>query len=254
MHLASSLSSPDPVHADRRRRILSLVLTIVAHLLLLLMLLRLAPPFAKMAKSGGQLLVFSTAPDAQEDATKSPAKAKSERAATAPPLASVPPPKIELPDKAAPWVLTPGLEKFDVRQAPVAQPARAPSDASASDEANGDSNSDRPVAYGPGGQPLYAAQWYREPTEAELAYYLKKARPGAGYAEVGCQTIARFHVANCFPMSESLGSGLGRAMIDASWQLLVVPPRIGGRAQVGAWVIIRFTFTEQKVMSAVREP
>lgn len=248
MRLASLLPLSDPAHPDRRRRVLSFLLTVGAHLMLLLLLLRLAPPFAKMANSGGQLVSFTVAPEAEETATQSKSVTRTSRTrAASPPTPTVPPPKIILHDKAAPWVLTPGLEKFDVRQVPpTPQSSPAPSDASASDEANGSSDSDRPVAYGPGGQPLYAAQWYREPTEAELGFYLKKARPGSGYAVIGCQTIARFHVANCFPMDESLGSGLARAMIEGSWQLLVVPPRIGGRAEVGTWVTIRFEFTDRK--------
>ncbi len=249
MRLASHLPFSGPDHAEARRRATSLAITIFVHLLLLLMLIRLAPPFAKMADHGKQLLSFNTAPDEQEQTTqtKSASKTHQNKATTAPPTPNVPPPKIQLQDKAAPWVLTPGLEKFDVRQVPPSQkPSQSPSDASASDEASGDSDSDRPVAYGPGGQPLYDAQWFREPTEAELAFYLKKARPGPGYAVIGCQMIARNHVTNCFPIEESLGSGLARAMVDASWQFLVIPPRIGSRQELGTWVRIRFTWRDEK--------
>ena len=249
MHLASFLSLSDPEHADRRRRVVSLAITITIHLLLLLMLLRLAPPFAKMGDRGRQLLSFNLAPDEQEQTTqiKSTAKATHTHRTTAPPTATIPPPKIELPNKAAPWVLTPGLEKFDVRQVPqTPHPAAAPSDASASDEANGDSDSDKPVAYGAGGQPLYAAQWYREPTDAELGFYAKKARPGPGFAEIACQTVARYHVDHCEEVGESPGSGLARAMREAAWQFLVIPPRVGGRMQVGTWVLIHISFTEGK--------
>jgi len=249
MRLASLLPLPDPDHPDRRRRAVSFLLTIAAHLLLLLLLLRLAPPFAKMGKSGGQLLSFTVAPEAEEEAATQPrsvTKTSRTRAAS-PPTPTVPPPKIELPNKAAPWVLTPGLEKFDVRQVPpTPQPSQSPSDASASDEANGSANSARPVAFGRGGQPLYAAAWYREPTDAELAYYVKNARPGPGYGEIACQTVARYHVDNCEELDETPGSGLARAVREAAWQFLVLPPRIGGRMQVGAWVRIRIDYSERK--------
>lgn len=248
MRLASFFSSSDADHPGRRRRILSFVLTIATHLLLLLLLLRLAPPFAKMANSGGQLLTFNTAPDAQEETTQSKSTTKTSHTHNAaPPTPAIPPPKIVLQDKAAPWVLTPGLEKFDVRQVPPTQkPSQSPSDASASDEANGESDSDRPVAFGSGGQPLYAAQWYREPTQTELGYYLKDARPGAGYGEIACQTVARYHVDHCEEVGESPGSGFARAVREAAWQFLVLPPRIGGRMQVGTWVLIRITYTADK--------
>ena len=248
MRLASLLPLSDPDHPDRRRRVISFLLTLAAHLLLLLLLVRLAPPFVKMTKSGGQLISFTVAPEAEEAATQARQVTKTTHTrATSLPTPTVPPPKILLHDKAAPWVLTPGLEKFDVRQVPPSpQPSPAPSDASASDEANGNSSGDRPVAYGPGGQPLYDAQWLREPTDAELAFYLKRARPGPGYAMIGCQMVARYHVTNCFPIEETLGSGLARAMVEASWQFQVLPPRIGNRMELGTWVRIRFTFHDGK--------
>lgn len=247
MHLASFLTSSDPDYAERRRRVVSMALTIVIHVLLLLLLLKLAPPLKRIIKSGGaQLLTFSTAPDAQPETAKSSTSKTQQNHSAAPPAAAViPPPKIVLQDKAAPWVLTPGLEKFDVSQVPQTQRSTANSDASAADEANTDGG-DRPAAYGPGGQPLYDADWFREPTDAELAFYLKKARPGPGYAVIGCQMVARYHVTNCFPIEESLGSGLARAMVDASWQFQVLPPRIGNKQQLGTWVRIRFDFRDQK--------
>lgn len=251
MDLASYFSSSDPDHADRRRRIVSLAITIVIHVLLLLMLTTLAPTVVKMGDRGRQLLSFNLAPDEQEETTQSKSNSKTRQThTTAPPTAVIPPPKIELHNPVAPWVLTPGLEKFDVRQVPQTQQtaqSQSQSDASASDEANGDSDSDRPIAYGSGGQPLYAAQWYREPTHAELNYYLKNVRAGSGYGQIACQTVARYHVDHCEEMGETPpGSGFARAVREAAWQFLVLPPRIGGRMQVGAWVQIRITYTEEK--------
>lgn len=248
MHLASFLPLPDPDRAPERRRAVSLLITIAIHLLLLLLLLRLAPPFAKMSRPGGSLVTFTVAPQDQEQTSRS-RSSRSKHSASSPARASpieMPPPKIELPAKAAPWTLTPGLERFDIRQVPSTHSAQSPSDASASDEASGDSNSDRPVAYGPAGQPLYDAQWYREPTDAELAYYAQHARPGPGFADIACQTVARFHVDNCVELGESPGSGYARAMREAAWQFLVMPPRIGGKMMVGAWVRIHITFEERK--------
>ena len=247
MRLASYLSFSDPEHADARRRVVSFAITIVIHLLLLLMLIKLAPPFAKMADRGKQLLSFNVAPEEEQTTAKSASKMHQTRPTSVPPTPSVPPPKIELPNKAAPWVLTPGLEKFDVRQVPQTQnPSPAPSDASAMDEGGGDSDSDKPVAYGSGGQPLYAAQWYREPTDAELGYYLKNTRGGAGYGEIACETVARYHVDHCEELGETPGSGFARAVKEAAWQFLVLPPRVGGRMQVGTWVRIRIDYTERK--------
>lgn len=249
MHLASFLPLPDPYRVPERRRALPLLITIAIHLLLLLMLLRLTTPFAKMSRPAGSLVTFSVAPEAQEQASRSRSSQPKRSASRPTPASAVeasPPPKIELPAKAAPWTLTPGLERFDIRQVPATRSAQSPSDASAADEASGDASTDRPVAYGPAGQPLYDAQWYREPTDAELAYYARHARPGSGYADIACQTVARFHVDNCVELGESPGSGYARAMREAAWQFLVMPPRIGGKMMVGAWVRIHITFEERK--------
>jgi protein TonB len=148
-------------------------------------------------------------------------------------------------------VLTPGLEKFDVRQLPPSPRSEQVSDASATDSGSGDgdSHSDRPVAFGSAGQPLYEAAWYREPTDAELSFYLKYTRPGPGFGMIACQTIARYHVDNCEELGETPGSGYARAVREAAWQFLVLPPRIGGRMMIGTWVRIRIDYTERKAPS-----
>lgn len=247
MRLASALPTSERDRSLARRRATSVLLTILAHALLLLLLIRLTPPQFGSPKAGGKLLTFSVAPEAQEQASPSKASRKPASKPTVQPPALPPPPRIKLPPtNAAPWVLTPGLERFDVRQVPPTQRSDQQADASASDGTIGDSNSDRPVAYGPSGQPLYDAAWYREPTDSELGYYLKNARPGPGFGMVACQTIARYHVDNCEELGETPGSGLARAVREAAWQFLVLPPRVGGRILVGTWVRIRIDYTESK--------
>ncbi|WP_442679702.1 hypothetical protein ACSBM8_00405 [Sphingomonas sp. ASY06-1R] len=252
MRLASFLPSLELDRPAARRRATSILLTILAHLLLLLLLIRLAPPQFGSSKSGSRLTTFSVAPEAQEESApaKSAAKQPARTQPTVPPPTAPPPPPIKLPTTAAPWVLTPGLEKFDVRQLPSAPPSQQLSDASATDSGgnsgSGDSRSDKPVGVGSAGQPLYDAAWYREPTDAELAFYLKNTRPGSGYGMVACQTIARFHVDNCEELGETPGSGYARAVREAAWQFLVLPPRVGGRVMVGSWVRIRIDYTQRK--------
>ena len=242
--LQSSADSNQPVAA--RRRVASILLTLLAHALLLLLLIKLAPPQFGSSKPGNKLMTFSVAPEAQEDAAHTKSAAKTHQVSSpTPPAAATPPPIVKLPPVAAPWVLTPGLEKFDVRQVPPTPQSAQQSDASASDDANGSSNSDRPVAFGPEGQPLYEAAWYREPTHAELNGYMKNVRPGPGFGIIACQTVARYHVDNCEEIGETLGSGYARAVREAAWQFLVLPPRVGGHMMIGAWVRIRITYYDE---------
>lgn len=96
---------------------------------------------------------------------------------------------------------------------------------------------------GPGGAVLYNAEWFREPTNAELAGYLPARRPDTGWGMIACQTIADHRVENCQILGESpRGSGLGRAVLDASWQFRVQAPRVNGKAQLGSWVRIRIDY------------
>jgi protein TonB len=93
------------------------------------------------------------------------------------------------------------------------------------------------------GEPLYAARWYREPTDQELAGYLSTAN-GPGVALIACRTVAGYYVEDCQLLGESpQGSQIGRAVMAAAWQFRVRPARIGGREQFGSWVRIRITYS-----------
>ncbi|WP_347303185.1 hypothetical protein V5740_00755 [Croceibacterium sp. TMG7-5b_MA50] len=95
----------------------------------------------------------------------------------------------------------------------------------------------------PNGEPMYAARWYREPTDSELAGYLSTAS-GPGYGLITCRTVAGYRVEDCVGLSEQPpGSNLLRAVLAAAWQFRVRPPRIGGKEQVGEWVRIRIQYS-----------
>ena len=98
------------------------------------------------------------------------------------------------------------------------------------------------VGRGPNGEILYAAEWAREPTNAELAGYIPANAP-EGSGLVACKTIPGNRVDNCIELGDSpRGTHLARAVRLAAWQFRVRPPRKGGHAMIGQWVRIRIDY------------
>lgn len=99
------------------------------------------------------------------------------------------------------------------------------------------------VGTAPNGEPLFAARWYREPTDQELQGYLSTAT-APSYALIACKVVTGYYVEDCQLVAEGpAGSQIGRAVMAASWQFRVRPARIGGREQFGTWVRIRIDYT-----------
>ena len=95
----------------------------------------------------------------------------------------------------------------------------------------------------PTGQPLYAAEWDREPTQAEHNVYLP-ARMRDGSGVIACRTVAGHRVDDCIELeSFPRGSRLASAVRQAAWQFRVRPPRKNGREMVGEWVQIHIEYT-----------
>jgi protein TonB len=102
------------------------------------------------------------------------------------------------------------------------------------------------VGKAPNGEPLYAAEWYRRPREAELAPYRSRRALGPGWGQIICRTIANHRVEDCQEVGESpRGSGYAGGVRQAAWQFLVRAPRVGGKEMTGTWVSIRITYTEK---------
>ena len=99
---------------------------------------------------------------------------------------------------------------------------------------------------GPGGERLYNPDWFRKPTDTELATYLPKRNPGEGWGAIACRTIENHRVEDCQILGESPGgSGYGRAVLNAAWQFQVIPPRVNAKPQLGVWVRIKIEYTQR---------
>ncbi len=232
------------LHVPDRRRVASFVLALAIEALLIALLLIFGPSVRQLPKvkrpDTFTLLppddTASTEPDRAKKADNTP-KPKS---ASAPP--SVLPRDVAPPQKAPPPpVPLPGVLPIQLGALDISKLKGSGQGQDAGDGA------DSKLAYGPGlgpgGMPLYRAEWYREPSNAELNGYVKKLPPSGGWALIACKTVANYHVENCQSLGESpMGSGLARDMRLAAWQFLVRPPRRGGKPLIGALVSIRIDF------------
>lgn len=234
-----------------RRRATALAVTVIVHLLLLYLLLRLAPEqFAPMGRVGS-LMTFSVMPSptpekSQKAASKPAAAQPKVTTAVQPPKQALPPPIVKMP---TPLKMPDGfieLSRNDMGKVDQAMsaPHAGPTGQTASTSGSGEG--DTPSSMGPNGQLLYAAEWYRRPTDAELGPYMPHRQlPEGAWGEIACRTVARYHVEDCQELGDSFpGTGIARGMRQAAFQFLVRPPRVGGQLMVGTWVRIRITLTE----------
>lgn len=230
----------DDERAVLRRRATGFLLALAVEALLVIILLTLNPPQFGAPKGDNRPKVFTLTPD--QVSKKAATTRKQQRAATTktktpPPNTPPVPPPLPLTD--IPGMIT--LKKQDYVASNIGniKSQRAPATADADDgDTSGDSVA---IGSGPHGEPLYAAEWYREPTEAQTGPYIPKNLAGGAAALIACKTAPRYHVEDCVILGEDPpGTGLARGIREAAFQFLVIPPRKGGKPIIGAWVRIRF--------------
>jgi hypothetical protein len=97
---------------------------------------------------------------------------------------------------------------------------------------------------GPHGEKVYVAEWYREPTHAELDPYVpERVRGRSGWGMVICRTVPNYRVEDCQEVGDSpRGSGYAGAVRQAAFQFRIRPTRIGGKPQIGTWVYVRVQY------------
>jgi protein TonB len=230
-----------------RRRATGLALALAINLLILLAMIGVGRivPMARQG-SGATIVDLLPSPASEEEAPAQaplvePEREQEARTERAPSLPE--PPRIILPAKPTistpkplPWIEMTREEyaASDVSRIPKAdRGGGAPSDSEA-------------VGRGPNGEILYAAEWAREPTDAELGGYLPRNAPD-GYGLVACRTVAGNRVEDCVELENyPRGSHLARAVRLAAWQFRVRPPRKNGRPMIGEWVQIRIDYYSRR--------
>lgn len=232
---------PSPQHrSPLSRRATGLALALGINVLLLLLLLSLGVGRSERPR-GSPALVVDLLPEAHNAAPPAPDTARPrptvERTETQPAPTPKPPP-IVIPVKPT---IAPPAQQSDLLEMSSADMAAADIAhmPKAGDGSPGDSEE---VGKGPNGEVLYAAEWARRPTDAELGGYLPRDAPD-GYGLVACKTIPGDRVEDCIELGqEPLGSHLASAVRQAAWQFRVRPPRKNGHELIGSWVRIRIDY------------
>lgn len=238
---AYRLPSPyDGQPPQQRASGLALALAINAGLLAVLMTLGIIPPPSGQKTLRGVVVDLIPRQRSEAQTPSRQMQIEQRRVATNRPVPKQPPiilpvkPSIAPPPapspKTTPWI---EMSKEEMAAADLASLPKAGS---------GGAGDSQVVGIGPNGESLYAAEWAREPTDAELGGYLPRNAP-EGYGLIACKTAPGNRVEDCIELEQSPpGSHLASAVRQAAWQFRVRPPRKGGRALVGSWVRIRIDY------------
>ncbi len=244
---------------SRRDRVVSFVLAVLVGVFLVFVLIIMSGVTGGGGPAGGQLVAINISPpSAEKDKAKAAPKQDEKQQPEVQTVTTPPPklpPRVVIPSKnQIEW--PPGfikLSREDLAKADISKIKPAGGGGQAGASAGGGGNAEG-TGDGPGGARVYNAEWYREPTRAEMSPYMSGARGGSSgdWAMIICRTVERYHVEDCREVDESpRGSGLARALRQAAWQFLVRPPRVDGKPQLGTWVRIRFDFKAAKAADGV---
>jgi protein TonB len=237
---AYRLSSPYE-RPPLQRRLSGLGLALIVNGGLLLLLLTLGR-FTQGAEKASRTFVFDVMPESHS--ADAPAKASVQvthhtvdhvRTLPKPPPIVLPAkPTIAVPPPPPPSKSWPLIEmsKQDLAASDI---GNLPKDAS------GGVGDSEVVGHAPNGDVMYAAEWARHPTDAELGGYLSRNTPD-GFGLIACKTIPGDRVEDCLELDQTPGSHLASAVRQAAWQFRIRPPRKNGHALIGSWVSIRIDY------------
>ena len=230
-----------PSDRDRtplRRRLAGLCLALGVNALLLLILLTLGVIPAPLPKAAPPLIV-DLLPSPEPAPSRSTSHPQTNQAKHATPRRPAPKPLPPVPDRPKlpsrnPLPMLLQMSAADFAASDIGKLPKSSDGSGASDS--------QVVGRAPNGEVLYAAEWARHPTDAELSGYLPANWPN-GYGLVACKTIADNRVDDCIELeNDPPGSHLARAVREAAWQFRVRPPRKNGKPLIGEWVRIRIDY------------
>jgi len=188
--------------------------------------------------NGGQAPLIVNLVQSENQAAASKSKTEARKTPREKETKPLPRPRIVLPAKPtiappheSPWV---EMSKDEMAASDIGKMPKSAGGSSA-----GDSEA---VGRAPNGELLYAAEWARHPTSAELGGYLPRNAPD-GWGLIACRTVEGNRVEDCIELGQSpLGSHLASAVRQAAWQFRVRPPRKNGKPLIGSWVQIRIDY------------
>lgn len=237
---AYRLSSPYE-RPPLQRRASGLALAVALNAGLLIVLWGMGK-FAPDVKKTSQALVVDLIPESHSAAAPAETRVAQKPVAHSETKPLIKPPPIVLPAKPtiavpltppkepSPWV---EMSKDDLAAADISNLPKTGSGSAGDSEI---------VGKGPHGEVLYAAEWARHPTDAELGGYLPHNAPD-GFGLIACRTIPGDRVDDCIELDqEPRGSHLASAVRQAAWQFRIRPPRKNGVPLVGSWVSIRIDY------------
>ena len=247
MHSASSQPLSDD--ARTRRRAVALLLVLALHALLVGMLILLGRvPVPPVVQRVAMMLMPVAAERPPPQAAQRARQQIDAAPSPSPPTWTVAPQPTVPPPPDTPALLDIDFDLAKLPAAPTTAPGVAIADGAASSSARGAYGPVLGKRSGPGGEPLYPAEWQVEPTQAQLAFYMPdRGAPDGSYGLIACRTVAAYRVEDCVELEDTPGSRLAGTLRKAAWQFRVRPPREGGRVIVGAWVSIRIDFTREGV-------
>ncbi len=201
-----------------RRRALSLALTIAAHLLLVWLLIHLAPcSTCRRSRAARSPSTCCRLGIISRPRRRAPRRLRALLRRAAAPRPNRPPHPERPPTTrrcrprrdAVPGYLVLSRNDFrasDVGKMPSTRSGGSAGKQLAAADGQGDGDAGETSAsagIGPGGQRLYAAEWYVRPSASQTGPYMPRELPAGSWGEIACKTAPNYRVEDCVQLGDS---------------------------------------------------